>query len=127
MPFNPLKNDEQMKYSLDIGEGVQFSHSLEEQIGGQLKTGFMITDIYEDTELDGFLFDKNISTIFITVLMKKKKSFRTGNPLISKRFAKSLFPSASMSNFTPFSTPVNFNPLSLRKSKNNEFVNIDFL
>ena len=30
--------------------GVQFSHSMEEQIGGQLKAGFILTDLYEDSD-----------------------------------------------------------------------------
>jgi hypothetical protein len=34
-------------------EGIQFSHSLEEQIGGQLEAGFTLTDIYEDRDRPG--------------------------------------------------------------------------
>ena len=30
---------------------VEFSHSLESQIGGQLKAGFVLTDLYEDIDL----------------------------------------------------------------------------
>ena len=29
---------------------VEFSHSLEEQIGGQLRTGFLLTDLFEDRD-----------------------------------------------------------------------------
>ena len=29
---------------------VEFSHSLEEQIGGQLKAGFVLTDMFEDKD-----------------------------------------------------------------------------
>jgi len=47
MPFNPLKNPEQMA-KLDTWDGVQFSHSFDEQIGGQLKAGFVLTDAYMD-------------------------------------------------------------------------------
>jgi len=32
----------------DSGRAVEFSHSLQTQIGGQLKTGFVIADLYED-------------------------------------------------------------------------------
>jgi hypothetical protein len=40
-PFNPLKNPEQMANSLKASDsGVEFSHTLEEQIGGQLEAGF---------------------------------------------------------------------------------------
>lgn len=48
LPFNPLQNPEQMKISLEQNEGVQFSHTFDEQIGGQLKAGFVITGAYED-------------------------------------------------------------------------------
>jgi hypothetical protein len=34
-------------------EGIHFSHSLEKQIGGQLKAGFILTDIYEDRNREG--------------------------------------------------------------------------
>lgn len=33
-----------------IDTGYQFSHTLEAQIGGQLKAGFMLKDFYEDTD-----------------------------------------------------------------------------
>lgn len=34
-------------------EGIQFSHSMEEQLGGQLKAGFILTDLYEDRDREG--------------------------------------------------------------------------
>ena len=46
--------------------GIQFSHTLEEQIGGQLRAGFQITDLYEDTNGEGNLHEHNIPT-FIAV------------------------------------------------------------
>jgi len=52
LPYNPLKNPEQMKHSLDEDDSIQFSHTLEDQIGGQLKAGFIITDVYEDFDND---------------------------------------------------------------------------
>jgi len=49
LPFNPLKNPEQMAVQESFADGAyQFSHTLEEQIGGQLKAGFTLTDVYED-------------------------------------------------------------------------------
>ena len=48
LPYNPLKNPEQMKHTLDEDGSVQFSHTFNEQIGGQLKAGFVITAAYED-------------------------------------------------------------------------------
>jgi hypothetical protein len=35
--------------------GIQFSHSLEEQIGGQIKAGFVLTGLYEDRDTQGLL------------------------------------------------------------------------
>ena len=49
LPFNPLKNPEQMDQLARQDAGVQFSHSLEEQIGGQLEAGFRLLNLYEDT------------------------------------------------------------------------------
>ncbi|MDR3209493.1 MAG: class I SAM-dependent methyltransferase, partial [Oscillospiraceae bacterium] len=47
-PFNPLKNPEQLKKLLDDDDGIQFSHSIDEQIGGQLEAGLMLTHVFED-------------------------------------------------------------------------------
>lgn len=55
LPCNPLKNPELMRQSLEIDGSVQFSHSLEEQIGGQLKAGFILTDLLEDRDREGLL------------------------------------------------------------------------
>ena len=49
LPFDPLSNPEQMKDLQETDSGVQFSHTLEEQLGGQLRAGFVLTDLYEDT------------------------------------------------------------------------------
>lgn len=62
LPFNPLKDPEQMK-QLEAGDsGVQFSHTLEEQINGQLEAGFTLTALYEDTNGEGRLHELNIPT-----------------------------------------------------------------
>lgn len=54
LPFKPLKaSDEEYKRMVKNYEGIQFSHSLEEQIGGQLKAGFILTDLYEDRDREG--------------------------------------------------------------------------
>ena len=42
-------DEEEKKRLLEQGEPVEFSHTLEELIGGQLKAGFTITDFYEDS------------------------------------------------------------------------------
>ena len=38
---------------LETHGSIQFSHTIEEQIGGQLKAGFILEDLYEDTDDDG--------------------------------------------------------------------------
>lgn len=54
LPFNPLKASEE-DYTRMVAqyEGIQFSHTIEEQIGGQLKAGFALTDIFEDRDREG--------------------------------------------------------------------------
>ena len=70
LPFNPLKNPEQMRLLEEEDAGVQFSHSLEEQIGGQLEAGFSLLALYEDTNGEGRLHEMNIPT-FLATLSKK--------------------------------------------------------
>jgi SAM-dependent methyltransferase len=53
LPFNPLKNPEQMELMIKENSGMQFSHFLEEQLGGQLKAGFILTDLYDDYDRPG--------------------------------------------------------------------------
>ena len=48
LPFNPLKNPEQMESLMKDDNGIQFSHSFDEQIGEQLRAGFALVDAYED-------------------------------------------------------------------------------
>lgn len=71
MPFNPLKNPEQRKFLEDQDCGIQFSHSLEDQIGGQLRAGFLLTDVYEDTNGAGNLHEHNIPTFWATRAVRK--------------------------------------------------------
>ena len=55
LPYNPLKNPELYRKALaDEDNGsIQFSHTMEEQLGGQLKAGFNLTDSYEDFDTEG--------------------------------------------------------------------------
>lgn len=70
LPFNPLKDEAIMKKMQAEDCGIQFSHTLEEQIGGQLKAGFMITNLYEDTNGSGRLHDLNIPSFIATRAIK---------------------------------------------------------
>ncbi len=56
LPYNPIKDstDEEYKKMIDNFEGIQFSHSLEKQIGGQLKAKLILTDLYEDRNKKGW-------------------------------------------------------------------------
>ena len=54
LPFNPLKMPEEaFRRMAENGEGIQFSHTMEEQLGGQLKAGFRLVDLYEDRDREG--------------------------------------------------------------------------
>ena len=53
LPYNPLKNEMLYKKSMQSDGSIQFSHTIEEQIGGQLKAGFVLTDLFEDKDDDG--------------------------------------------------------------------------
>jgi SAM-dependent methyltransferase len=48
LPFNPLQNPVYMAQLMEDDAGVQFSHSLTEQIGGQLASGLRLTHLMED-------------------------------------------------------------------------------
>lgn len=67
LPFNPLKDKDLMEVLQKDDSGVQFSHSIEEQIGGQLKAGFRLLDIYEDTNSNGFLRDRGVPAFWATL------------------------------------------------------------
>lgn len=71
LPFNPLKDKELYEKSLKNDWGIQFSHTIEEQIGGQLQAGFILTDIFEDINGQGRLHDFNIPTFYATRAVKK--------------------------------------------------------
>ena len=64
MPFNPLKNEDQRRQLEEDDAGLQFSHSLNELIGGQLRAGFTIRDIYDDVNGSGRLNELNVNTFF---------------------------------------------------------------
>lgn len=71
LPFNPLKNESQLRLLQKNDDGIQFSHTLEEQIGGQLEAGFILKEIYVDTNGSGRLHELNIPTFFATKAVKQ--------------------------------------------------------
>lgn len=70
LPFNPLKDERLYEESIKNDWGLQFSHTIEEQIGGQLKAGFILTDIYQDTNGSGRLHEFNVPTFYATRAVK---------------------------------------------------------
>lgn len=70
LPFNPLKDPVAYEDSIKNDWGIAFSHTLEEQIGGQLEAGFTLTDLYEDTSKYGVLHDYNVPTFLATRAVK---------------------------------------------------------
>ena len=53
LPYNPLKDPELYRKCMSSHGSLQFSHTTEELIGGQLKAGFTLTDLYEDFDVSG--------------------------------------------------------------------------
>ena len=70
LPFDPTVNEEQRLQLEADDAGMQFSHTLEEQIGGQLEAGFTLLALYEDTNGEGRLNELGIPT-FIATLARK--------------------------------------------------------
>ncbi len=70
LPFNPLKDPKLYEDSVKNDWGIQFSHTLEEQIGGQLRAGFILTDLYEDTNGYGRLHELNVPSFVATRCVK---------------------------------------------------------
>lgn len=70
LPFNPLKDKKILEESIKRNDGIQFSHTLEEQINGQLEAGFLLKSLYEDTNGQGHLHNLNIPSFIATYSTK---------------------------------------------------------
>ncbi|MFR8010593.1 MAG: class I SAM-dependent methyltransferase [Clostridia bacterium] len=70
LPFNPLADPKLYKECVKNNLGIQFSHTIEEQIGGQLRAGFQLTHLYEDTDGEGLLHEYNIPSYIATRCIK---------------------------------------------------------
>lgn len=64
IPYSDLTSlpEEILTMYIESGDPLLFGHSLEDQIGGQLRAGFKITDMYEDNYGGRRLLDKYINT-----------------------------------------------------------------
>jgi SAM-dependent methyltransferase len=72
LPFDPLRDPALMEELQESDSGVQFSHTFEEQVGGQLKAGFVLTHLFEDVNGEGRLHEMNIPTFLATRAVKPK-------------------------------------------------------
>ena len=70
LPFNPLEDEDQMRQLQKDDSGVQFSHTAEEQLAGQLHAGLQLIDLYEDTNGYGNLHAHNIPSYWATLARK---------------------------------------------------------
>lgn len=70
MPFDPLVNEKQREELEESDCGMQFSHTVAEQIGCQLEAGFLLTHIYGDTNGEGRLHEMGVETYLATRAVK---------------------------------------------------------
>jgi len=72
LPFDPLSDPALMKELQKTDSGVQFSHTFEEQVGGQLKAGLVLTHLFEDYNGYGKLHEMHVPTFVATRAVKPK-------------------------------------------------------
>ena len=70
-PVNPLKDPALLRELAKDDSGIQFSHTLDEQIRGQIQAGFSLLDLYEDTDGQGFLHEHGVPTFWATLAVKR--------------------------------------------------------
>lgn len=71
LPFDPIQNPDQMALFAPEVDGIQFSHTTEELLGGQLEAGFRLTHIREDTDPDGVLASYHIPQYLLSRAVKE--------------------------------------------------------
>lgn len=64
-----LTDDERRRYT-DKGEPLSFGHTLEDQIGGQLRAGFLLAGFYEDIHVEPIGLNEYMPTFIATRAMK---------------------------------------------------------
>jgi len=74
LPYSDLTSltEEERQRYIDKGFPLEFSHTLEDQIGGQLDVGFVITDFYEDSygEEEGDILANYMHIFIVTRAIK---------------------------------------------------------
>ena len=72
LPFDPVA-DPSLRRELEASDaGVQFSHTAEDQLRGQLQAGFTLLDLYEDTNGTGRLHELGIPSFWATLAVKPR-------------------------------------------------------
>ncbi len=71
LPYNPLKDKALYDELLVKGESIEFSHTVEDQIGGQLKAGLKLVDIYEDITPYTGLGKHGVPEFYATLAIKE--------------------------------------------------------
>jgi len=73
IPYSDLEQlpPDQLKAKIDSGEPLEFAHSLDDQIGGQIAVGFSIEGFFEDISGWDFL-DDTISTFIATKAVRRR-------------------------------------------------------
>lgn len=74
IPYTTMKalSKEELNIYLKSKGPIEFGHTLESQIGGQIEAGFTITGFYEDDFGGGRLIDKYIKSFIATKALKIK-------------------------------------------------------
>lgn len=71
IPYSDIEQlpKEQLEERINTNDTLEFGHSLQSQIGGQINVGFLISGFYEDNA-GGDLLDKHIDTYIATRAIK---------------------------------------------------------
>ena len=70
LPYNPLQDKALYDKAMQENDGIQFSHTLDEQIRGQIQAGLRIVDLYEDYNTEGTLYKFHIPAFWATLAQK---------------------------------------------------------
>ncbi len=72
LPYSDLTSPDEDTRHRDLvekGEPIEFSHSIEDQIGGQLDAGFVLTGLYEDRYPEGPIDEDDLLTEYMDVFI----------------------------------------------------------
>ncbi len=77
IPYSPLENlsKEEMERYIENDLALEFGHTLEDQMQGQIDAGFLIAGFYEDDFGGTRLLDRYIKSFIATKAIKGKKSY----------------------------------------------------